>query len=630
MSRIKQWIAKKKKAAFDEFDLDDEYPEFKGWEAIGFHRSLGRELWQIIIEQLNNILYGILMVYLIPIIQPFPMIQGINSLAGSLYYTIFVIFDTGTNFGINRFIAEYRIKDPRRMLQYVGFYIRYQMITGVIQVTVMSWYTFGILVHGQYAYLTWMLLLVLQRQWPGMLGIFKTVLQGLQHYAKVEIFNLLQSQLVERFTLVGFVLVGRWWGANNPAIGIIVGICVFTQLGSYIDDVIFGFIAGYFTNKILKQYVNLSLRDVFRTKVSRDVLKEMLVYGVQGSLLPIMQSSIGTLTVVWYSQEIPGYLSWSALIGWGATFSNVIGNIKDFALLTAVAEAYPNGKQELVEFYVSYTLRWRYFFYILIALIMLSIIPYFVYIIENTGGLQFYSGATVFFIPMLFKRIFDPIIDLPGSIMVGVEKITQYNIIRVIEEVLKLLFAYLFVFVFRLQDAWGLVGLVIIIGYRDFVATIIKTTICLVYIQRKIVHIKVYFRSTFLSPFISALPVVGLTQAFYNVGFVPLITTVGFEIAITISILLALVALTMVYFPLNVLVGGWDDYMLHVFRKAVKLSGPSWPIFFGVYKIMEKTKILAQKIGTWDRDGWTIPHEKAHEQIIELMDLKRKTLQETK
>jgi hypothetical protein len=33
-------------AIADKFDIGKDYPEFKGWELIGFHRGLGREFWQ--------------------------------------------------------------------------------------------------------------------------------------------------------------------------------------------------------------------------------------------------------------------------------------------------------------------------------------------------------------------------------------------------------------------------------------------------------------------------------------------------------------------------------------------------------------------------------------------------------
>jgi hypothetical protein len=39
-------------AIADKFDIGKDYPEFKGWELIGFHRGLGREFWQLATEMI--------------------------------------------------------------------------------------------------------------------------------------------------------------------------------------------------------------------------------------------------------------------------------------------------------------------------------------------------------------------------------------------------------------------------------------------------------------------------------------------------------------------------------------------------------------------------------------------------
>ncbi|MFX0103626.1 MAG: hypothetical protein ACFFCS_28955 [Candidatus Hodarchaeota archaeon] len=611
-------------ADVDRFDTDKQFPEFKGWEAVGFHRPLGKELWQVVFEQLNNMLYIFVFLYLVPIIRPFPEIDGINHLAGSLFGIFYVIFDTGTNFGISRFIAEYRIKSPKRMLMYVSFFIKYQMLTGIIQVTLLSWYTFEIIINSNYAYLAWMLLIILQKQWPGMLPIFKTVLSGLQHHAKVEIMNILQTEVVERITLIGFVIVGRVWGESNPAIGIMMGICIFTHLGNYIDDIIFGFISMHYTNKILKKYLKTSLREVFRIKISMDVYKQMIFYGVQGSLLPILSTFVNTMTLLAYSSQIPGYISWSALIYYGQMFSGIIGNFGDFALGTSIAESYSNGKKTLAEFYVSYSIRWRYFFYILVAVILFAIIPFFVEIIEMSNSpLAYYKGTTMFFVPFLIRRLFDPILGLPDPIMVGTERITQYNIIRAIEEVLKFFFLYFFVYWLKVQETWGMFGLLFLIGFSHIIPYIIKTIMCYVYVQKKILKIKIYWKSTLVGPFIAAIPLIAFTSFWYYTGFPWLKNAIGIEFTIVLSLILLLFTLLLVYFPLNVLLPGWDDYMFFVFKKAVKLSGPSKPFFALILNIMIKFRNASIKLGTWNRKSWVIPHEEAHKEIIELMEIKK-------
>jgi hypothetical protein len=619
--------AQKKEDSLNAFDLEKQFPEFKGWEAIGFHRPLGQELWQVIIEQINNALWVFIALYLIPFIRPFPEIDGINGIADGLYAIFYVIFDTGTNFGITRFIAEYRIKDPKRMCMYVSFEIRYQMITGLIQVTLLSWYTLQIVEYGNYAYLAWILLIMLQKQWPGMLGSFKTLLSGMQHHAKVEVMNLFQGQIVERITLIGFVLYGRWWGETNPAIGIIMGICIFTHLGNYIDDVVFAFISGYYANKILKQFVGLSLRDVFQIKIRRDVYREMILYGVQGSLLPILWTFINTFTLLKYTSTIPGYVAYSALIGFGGTFSSIIGQFGDLGLYTSVAESYSNGKIKLAEFYTSYSLRWRYFFYILIGMALFAVIPFFLYIIAIPNGpLQYYKGATVFFVPLLIRKLFDPLFGLPGPIIGGAQHITAGNIISAIHAVLSLVFVILWIDVIKVQDTWGDFGVLFLIGFNGIVPLVITIIIQYVYVNKRILKIKIYLKATFLGPAIAASPVLLITTFWYNTAFVPMTEAIGIEFTIVISMLLLFLILILIYFPLNIIVGGWDDYMFFTFKKAIDLSGPSKPIFLMLFKVMEKFRKASIKLGTWDRKGWSIPYKEAHKEIIELMEIKRLSL----
>jgi hypothetical protein len=75
------------------------------------------------------------------------------------------------------------------------------------------------------------------------------------------------------------------------------------------------------------------------------------------------------------------------------------------------------------------------------------------------------------------------------------------------------------------------------------------------------------------------------------------------------------------YFPLICILGGFDDYQLFVFKKALEISGPSKPIFGFIYKLMLKSVEIARKLGTHGR--FPIPYEEAHHEIRQLMELKR-------
>jgi hypothetical protein len=514
-----------------------------------------------------------------------------------LFATFYSIFDIGTNFYIERFIAEHRVKDPRRMLMYVSFYIKYQMFTGVLQVTVLSYFTFEVIRYSNYAYVMWILLLGLQKQWPGMLGIFKVVLSGLQHHAKVEAMNLLQGEIVERITLIGFVLIGRYWGETNPGVGIIMGIVIYTQIGNYIDDVIFGFISGYLTNKVLKKYVGINLREVFNLKIDKAVYKEMLSLGIQNSILPIIGSAIGLYNFVLTSSNIAGFISYSAYLALGRRFSGVVGQYGDFGLGTAIAESFSNGKKELAEFYMSYSVRWRYFFVILMSMVMVAVLPFFIFLIDNTNALNYYRGATMFFLPMLAIRFFEPLTGLFNPVMTGANKILETNILRAIMMPLGLIQTILFYEVIKLQD-FGFTGMFYLLALGIIHPTsIINMIIGYVYVQKKLMRIKIYWRATFLGPAIAALPVIAITQAFYYTAFQPMVSALGAEATIVIAMGLGVLVFIFTYFPLSTLFG-FDDYMFSQFRQAVDLSGPSKPIFgLQVDEIDERYCHQAQDVG---------------------------------
>jgi len=76
---------------------------------------------------------------------------------------------------------------------------------------------------------------------------------------------------------------------------------------------------------------------------------------------------------------------------------------------------------------------------------------------------------------------------------------------------------------------------------------------------------------------------------------------------------------------LTILLGGWDDYQMFMFGKAVDLSGPSKPFFKPLYKFMQKCVSLAKRLGTHGK--FPIPHEKAHQQATEIMRMKTEKYQ---
>ncbi len=607
-------------------DLEEEFPEFQGWESIGFHRGLGREFYQIVIELITAALYIVLLAILMPILNPFPEINGYLTVTNALFLVIYRIFDMGSNFGLNRFIAEYRVKDTKRMMQYISFTFWYQSFTGLVQVTVLSIYVFELFVHSNLAYLAWILLLQMQKQYPGCLGIFKGTLEGLQHFNKVEILNLVQNVILEQASVLLLVIVFRFYGEGHVEYGILMMIILGHVIGSYVDDVVFSFVSMYFLHNILHRYLHLSVKDTFRLGWSRDVIRDVLYYGAQGSVFPILAGFVETWVMLIWVAEIDGFATWVAIIGLGMGLAGPIGQFGDFALETSIAESYSNGKKKLAEFYLAYSMRWRLFFMTMLTMVVVAIIPFFFIAIKELGAFTYYQGAELFLLPGIIYKLLRIYVDIPTSVMIGAKKISQHNVLRVIEECGKVFFTWLLVVVFRIHEAWGIVGLTLVVGYRHVVPYFgIKALGGMLYIHKKLFPVRFYLTITFAIPLVASLPSIGVAQLFYHTLFPAIKAAIGLVPTLAIGVAVLFPVILFTFFPLNALLGGFDDYQLHTFKKAINISGPSKPIFKQVYALTMIGARLAKKRGLHGR--FPIPWREAHEEMRQLMAMKQATME---
>jgi hypothetical protein len=604
----------------DKFDFEKEFPEYSGWEMIGFHRPLGDQMWEFALELLSMVT-GILTIgFFTALLYPFPEIRGYESLSGSVFAVANRLFDIGVGYGISRFIAEYRVKDLEKMLMYVRFYVWYQIFSGALQITIISIIIFKLTIETEFAYLTWLILFGLSKQWPGMLSVFNTVIGGLQHYDKTNILGFLQGQVFQELTRIIFILIGRWYGETHPEMGLILGMAIGYAIGSYIDDILIMIFAGKILSNILKP-MGFELRDVISLRIDNDVVRQSLFYRFQASMYPIVDSTTRQIIFFWYVDAIPGLATWEALSGAAAGIAGVVGTFGSFSLTSSIAESYSNGKKELAEWYVTTNIKWRYFFTTAFVVGVISALPYIEIFINMEDSLAYYQSAMIFFFPHLVVKFLDPFKQLPDYIFHGAMYITQFNILRIVEEVIEVFFVWLWLFPLNVQEM-GTFGIIFLVGLKTRVSVFVKTVMAYIYIQRKIMKIRVAWYSSIIIPFIAASPIFIFSQVWLNTAFYPILNSLGLYVAIILTlVMLIFVCVLFVYMPLTGVLGWWSDYELFIFRKAVALSGPSKPIFKTCYRTIEVGIKYGKKFGTHGKHS--IDHELPHKQIRELLELKR-------
>ncbi len=593
------------------------------WEDVGFHRPLANFFYGIAISVIGAVAGLVFMSLIYTWLYPYPEINGYNGIAGGIYAIVFMLFDIGTAFGIERFIAEWRVKDPARMVKFTQFYIWFQMMTGIIQVVILSLLILHVIRFSELSYLTWLLLIICQKQWPGQLGIFHAVLNGLQLYDKHQILGLVSGQLFQNITNVAFILLGRWVGATNPAVGEIVGMAIGAAIGSYVDDFFAMMVAAYFFNKAMKPF-GYSARDCFRLEFDREIVKQCMWYGLQVSVVPLVSTAASTGVLFMMIDTIPSLATYKALLGF---VSGLVGFIDagNFSLVPSIAESYMNGKKELARFYIANSLRWNGYLMMLFTCVLLAAMPMVLEVVLDLPGLEYYSQAFIFFVPVLVHRLILPFIAYPDSILVGCLHINFYTVSRVIEEGIFLLENYLFMYVFKIQDQ-SIYGIVWILAMERFICRNIKMAMMWFYIHKRVFKVKFYWYQMIICPFLCGLPIILFGVIWKPLVFDPLIPVFqpllaeyAVLVPAAITLLVAFIAIPLLMFmPLNGYLGGFDDYGLMTLKKAVDLSGPSKPFTRLIYK-----SVLLGVRRSKLHNRFKIPWEQSMQEIKDLMVMKR-------
>nr|MDO8114155.1 hypothetical protein [Candidatus Sigynarchaeota archaeon] len=329
----------------------------------------------------------------------------------------------------------------------------------------------------------------------------------------------------------------------------------------------------------------------------------------------------GTLFLIWNTTRIASYASWSALVGTGTMLSGVMGNFGGYNLSAGLSEAYPNGKKKLSEFYIAYSMRWRLFFLSVFAVSLFAVFPFFDAVIRRIPGLEYWVPALVFFIPGIFRRLCDPLIWLPDQVILGTFHIKAWVILRICEECFKIFCMWLWLFVYNIQDK-GISGITFLIVFDQCIPWTVKSIVGIIYSNYKICKVRVYWMSSVIIPVTSSLPIFVLSWAWWNFAFWPLMNSAGVYIAATVSILMAFtVMFFLIFFPLTALLGGWDDYSLFMFKKAIQLSGPSKPVLKLIEREVDFCIKISRRLKLHGR--WPIPYQEAHKEMEELTVMKK-------
>jgi hypothetical protein len=593
----------------------------KAFNKIGYARSLGGFFYQFFFAILGSGVVLVLFAFMLKVLYPFPESKSYVSIAGILFAIFASLMNVPTGYAIEQFLGQYRVKDPRRMIQYIRFYIWYQMVTGVFLVAGFSVFViYFVGVENSLVWAKWLMLILIAREFPANTGIFLSALKGLQRFDYESWLNFLNDSFLKPSFEIGFVLWGRYILGANPVIGELLGISIGFAIGTYVVDFVSMGFAMVAFRKAIKP-MGYTMLDCWIPHIDRDVIWDSIKFGFSVSYPGLIGSVVGTFLTFLNYNMIPGILTLNQLSATADELANVLKRGGGININATISEAANNNKKELTSYYISMSWKFIYFFVFAIGSILLSFMPLLLSVIFDAVGATEYALAAVFIIPNILATIIEEPVDIASKFLIGANRPIFNSNVEVFLTFLSPVLTYFWLFVVKIQT-YPLIVLIWWIPLNVAIPNVIRLVTKWWYIHKKIcpVKFKEFFWQAFIAPLIPSLIIAGVAQL-WSIFIFPLIvdglggTVTANLIAGVCTVLFGfVVCLMFIFFPLYTFFGGHDENTLAIFHEAVEISGPSRFLFRPIDKAMRWLAKISPLHGKFP-----IAYEAAEREAQELM-----------
>ncbi len=588
------------------------------WEEIGIQRPLAG-FWYRYVLTIAEMFIGLFVSgLLLNVIYPYPESSGYISIVDGLFLLMKKVFDLGTNNMMERFIGENRVKDPKRMLSYIQYFIWYQMLTGLFQATIIAIYAFFMASTGNLAHVVWIMLIYTMTQYPGFLGVFRGALRGMQHIGKSEVLNFINGQMFKRLTEIGLILLGKWYGRTHPEVGELMGMAFGGAVGIYVNEFLTTALSAHFFKNVLNQQ-NMRLRDCFYPDFDWEIMKEALSFGIKTGIPSMVDSIAAVLILSFWIEYVPQYTTFLMLKRVAGEITEVLQQGQNIQITATISESYLNKKRKLTTYNISITMH----FIIVIEGFLVVTLLFFLPLFEQAFvflELENYMLSIPFLVPLMVATTMKAFYENSKRILKGMGDANTLVVIGIIEIIIKIAFNSIMLIGLELPRKYGFTAIIWLMSLQDFGSMLFTFIAVTIFINKKRVplHFNGYasLGASFLAGLLSFVP----CYLFRIYVFNPIAGL--FEGGILIGVVLAFPFIFFVipmlfYFPLTGYFGAWDEGSLELFDKIVDLSGPSRFFIEPLYKLMKKAK---KRSFISKRNLFA--HEQAQEEIEELMELK--------
>jgi len=532
------------------------------WEDIGFHRPLGGFLFALMLGLVLFIPYVIYQNLILPsFILPSAQALGTWGRVVQFFNLIWLLFDMGTSSAFVKFMAQYRVHDPRRAVQYGQVFVWWQALSGALQVAAVTLVAGTLLPRGAYALYAWSVIVHSLIQLPGFYQVFRHALMGLQRSDRAQMLDVGLYMVFPMLAQPVIVTLMVAWGQAHPVFGLPMGGLLGLGLAAYASELL-AFLLGL----VLYRRLGYSARVFFLAHFDWEVIKSAFKFGVY-EMLGSVAWTVGQAAEILITQaRLANYAEvWG---NWGLAQNfifayQVVANLYN-GLMPAVSEAISHARLALSQYYEAMAYKWGGMISAFIGSILLATADRF---ILGASGPEFVRAAA-YAVPLIIWGAIQYPSWVGDCVQLGANRPYLKSILVAMEQAIRIVLAL--VLVERFQITGLVIAYFIGLGLKDIVAYAVNHRLC--FPQR------FYFWQSL------AAPVLAGAANYLAIRWVGGLIWKGDQIT---SIVIFFVGILPSY-PLFAfcygLVGGWDDSTLAELRRAVDLSGFMRPLSWLFWK----------------------------------------------
>jgi len=365
--------------AAEQRDATDAGGGQSGWNRAGFARPLAGYLTLVATMSFMVGGYLVLQWVLTGVVQPFPVASGLWQTPWATLIIIALFFEMGTNDASVKYFAEDRVARPADALANFQFYVWWAFFQRLLQTTLLGAVAIFWLPHSRdYAIYALFVLLFAFKGLPSIAPLGRFVLTGLQRFDVQNILDLLESKILKYLAPIPFVLLGRAWGADNPAYGEIFGAAIGLAIG-YLAMTLATLAIGLVALRV----VGVPIRPLFLAQFDWRLVKRQFLFGGKIALGAEPMFLVGAMEAWVITRYFADFNAWQGIRD--LLMAKLVELLFQFAgpfyngAVSAVSEAYSAGKRKLTQYYVARFLQFGALFHITIFSLMLALGPVYIH-----------------------------------------------------------------------------------------------------------------------------------------------------------------------------------------------------------------------------------------------------------